>query len=212
MLHKESVDNTTLELIKTLQSDLVFNEFILAGGTGLALQIGHRISVDIDFFTINEFDNQELLDHLTFHYGFSEQYRHRNTLKGTISGVFVDFIRHNYVYVEDPVVIEGIRMASKPDIAAMKVNAISGNGTRVKDFIDIYFLLKEMDFSEMIQHYKNKYQTNNDFHAIKSIAYFDDVILTEWPKMILEKDLDIRKLKKSIIEKRQTFLYKKTKS
>ena len=101
-------------------------------------------------------------------------------------------------------------MASKPDIAAMKVNAITGNGTRVKDFIDLYFLLKEMNFSEIIQFYKTKYQTNNDFHAIKSLGYFDDIIIAEWPKMILEKDLDIKKLKKSIIVKRELYLKNQT--
>lgn len=209
MLHKESVNNSTLELIIRLQSDPVFNDFILVGDTGLALHLGHRISVDIDFFTRIEFDTQELLDHLTSNYSFQELYRHKNTLKGIISGIFVDFIRHDYHFIENPVVIDGITIASKPDIAAMKVNAITGNGTRVKDFIDIYFLLKEMDFSDIIQFYKAKYQTNNDFHALKSLGYFDDIIIAEWPKMILEKDLNIEKLKKSILEKRKIFLDKK---
>jgi hypothetical protein len=206
MLHKETVSSTTLDLIKTLQRDPELNDFILVGGTGLSLQIGHRMSVDIDFFTRNEFNSQELHDHLEHKYGFKEQYRHRNTLKGIIDGVFVDFIRHDYILLENPVIEEGIKISSKADIAAMKVNAIAGNGTRVKDFIDIYFLLKEYSLLEIIGFYKRKYQSNNDFHAMKSLVFFDDIVVEEWPKMILEKELTLKKLKKSILEKKALYL------
>ena len=159
MLQTETVDSTTLELIKKLQSDPVLNDFVLVGGTALSLQTGHRITVDIVFFTRSEFDNHEMLEHLERNYGFLEQYRHANTLKGIIDGVFVDLLRHDYKYIEDHLHIQGMKIASKQDIAAMKVNAITGNGTRVKDFIDIYFLLKEFSFSEIIEFYKTKYDT-----------------------------------------------------
>ncbi len=132
-----------------------------------------------------------MLEHLEQYYGFQEQYSHTNTLKGIVNGVFVDLLRHDYKFVADLKQIEGVKMASKQDIVAMKVNAITGNGTRVKDFIDIYFLLKEFSFSELVGFYKTKYDTRNDFHAIKSLTYFDDIIVEEWPNMILEKELNI---------------------
>jgi hypothetical protein len=206
MLHTEAVGENALALTKQLQSDPLLKGFILVGGTALALQIRHRTSVDLDFFTQDEFNHEELLEHLEHHYHFNEQYRHQNTLKGIINGVAVDFLRHDYKLIEEPLQIQGIKMASKPDIAAMKVNAIAGNGTRVKDFIDIYFLLKEFDFKEIINFYLTKYNTRNDFHAIKSLTYFDDVILEEWPEMISEKDLEFQSLKKNILDKRDIFL------
>jgi hypothetical protein len=206
MLHTEAVSDNTLGLIKKIQSDPFFEGFMLVGGTALALQIGHRISDDIDFFTRTSFDNREALEHLEHHYGFREEYRHSYTLKGIINGIFTDFLKHDYDLIADTVNIESITMASKPDIAAMKVNAITGNGTRVKDFIDIYFLLKEYSFSQIIDFYRTKYKTRNDFHAVKSLTYFDDVIEEDWPKMILEKELTFANLKKEILRQRDLFL------
>jgi hypothetical protein len=193
-------------LIIKLQSDPVLNDFILVGGTALSLQLGHRISVDIDFFTQKEFDNQEMLEYLERNFGFQEQYSHTNALKGIINGVFVDLLRHDYKYIEGHLHTQGMEIASKQDIAAMKVNAITGNGTRIKDFIDIYFLLKDFSFSEIIEFYKIKYNTRNAFHAIKSLTYFDDINVEEWPNMILEKKLNLKELQKNLIKQRDVFL------
>lgn len=206
MLHKETVSNDTLELIQKLLSDVALQKFILVGGTALSLQIGHRISIDIDFFSTEAFDQQEMLQHLESNYGFQEQYSHTHTLKGIINGVFVDLLRHDYKYVAEPINIMGIRLASKQDIAAMKVNAITGNGTRVKDFIDIYFLLKEFSFSEIIEFYKTKYNSRNDFHAVKSLTYFEDIDEDAWPKMLLEKTLKLDEIKNTLVEQRDLFL------
>jgi hypothetical protein len=206
VLHKETVNRNTLELIRRLQSDPVFQQFILVGGTALSLQIGHRISIDIDFFTREEFDVLKILEHLEQNYDFQEQYRHQNTLKGIANGVFVDMLRHDYKYVSEPLEIAGIKLATLQDIAAMKVNAIAGNGTRVKDFIDLYFLLKHFSFQKIISFYKIKYGSRNDYHAVKSLTFFDEIIVDPWPKMILEKDLDIEKIKAEIIKHRNNYL------
>jgi hypothetical protein len=208
MLHTETVNLATLGLIKRLQSDTVLQDFVLVGGTALSLQIGHRISVDIDFFTRKEFDNNQLLEHLEQNYGFQEQYSHTNTLKGIINGVFVDLLRHDYRFIADHQLIDDVQMASMQDIAAMKVNAITGNGTRAKDFVDIYFLLNEFSFSEVIDFYKTKYNTRNDFHAIKSLTYFDDIIVEEWPNMLLEKELNLEDIKRNLITHRDRHLNK----
>ena len=209
MLHKETVSHTTLELIKSLQADSMFQGFLLVGGTALSLQIGHRISVDIDLFTRDEFDTRELLEYLEQTYSFQLQYIHKNTLKGIIGNVFVDFIRHNYQLIDKPVSDSNIHMASIKDIAAMKLNAIDGNGTRVKDFIDIYFLLKKHSFSELIDFYCTKYESRNDFHIVKSLTYFNDIIVNDWPNMYLEKNLTMADLKNYILKKRDEFLARK---
>lgn len=208
MLHTETVDDNTLELVRKIQLDDFFDHFLLVGGTALSLLIGHRKSVDLDFFTRHEFDTREMLEHLEKNYQFREHYRHTNTLKGVVNGVFIDFLKHDYEMVAATFQRDGIRIASKQDIAAMKVNAIAGNGTRVKDFIDIYFLLKEFSFEEIIGFYKTKYTARNEFHAIKSLTFFDDIIEEEWPVMILEKNLTFEVLKGSILESRDIFLRK----
>jgi hypothetical protein len=209
MLHKETVAPTTLELIKTLQEDKTFESFFLVGGTALSLQIGHRISIDIDFFSRNPFDAASLSEYLEKKYNFSLQYMHNNTLKGFINHIFVDIITHDYNYVSDPIFDEGINMLSKQDIAAMKVNAITGNGTRAKDFIDIYFLLKEFSFDDIISFYCKKYGNRNEFHAIKSLTYFNDINKADWPNLVREKDLSLSKLQKTITKHRDLFLSKK---
>ena len=209
MLYKETVSNTTLELIETLQADNMLQGFLLVGGTALSLQIGHRISIDIDFFTRDDFDTRELLEYLEQTYAFQLQYIHKNTLKGIIRGVFVDLLRHNYQLIDKPLTVENITMASIKDIAAMKLNAVAGNGTRVKDFIDIYFLLKKHSFSELIDFYCTKYESRNDFHIIKSLTYFNDIIVEDWPNMYLEKNLTIVDIQNFILKKRDEFLAEK---
>lgn len=209
MLHKETVARSALALITTLQSDKYFDDFYLVGGTGLSLQIGHRISVDIDLFTRKNFEAQQFLEHVEKEYGFMLQYMHHNTLKGFIDNVFVDIIRHDYNFVKEPVICEGIKLLSKEDIAAMKVNAICGNGTRAKDFVDIYFLLKDFSFEQLINFYSIKYGTRNEFHAIKSLTYFNDIIAEDWPNIISEKKLTVNKVKQTITKHRDLFLKSK---
>ena len=100
-------------------------------------------------------------------------------------------------------------MASLKDIAAMKLNAIAGNGTRVKDFIDIYFLLKENSFSDLIDFYCTKYENRNEFQIIKSLTYFNDIIVEDWPNMYLEKNLSFSDIKNFILSKRDEYLAEK---
>lgn len=206
MLHKESVTSDTLELIKKLQTDPLLAKFILVGGTGLSLQIGHRKSIDIDLFTTSEFDVHQLLQHVEYTYQFSMQFMHGKTLKGIINHVFVDFIYHPYPIIRPSKAIDGISIISKEDIAAMKLNAITTNGTRVKDFIDIYFLLKEFTLNEILNFYAEKYNHQNTFHALKSLTYFQDLDTHPWPNMILEKHLTPEELKSNIIAHSQAYL------
>ncbi|MCD6566495.1 MAG: nucleotidyl transferase AbiEii/AbiGii toxin family protein [Bacteroidales bacterium] len=199
MLQKKAVRSHILKLIRSLQSDKKFKDFHLVGGTALALQIGHRESIDIDLFTTNDFDVNSTLEYLEQEYAFSLQLSAKNTLKGIIDDVFIDIISHKYPIINKLIESEGIRMLSQDDIIAMKVNAIAGNGTRIKDFIDIYFLLKHHSFSDIITYYKKKYSQRNDLHAIKSLCYFGDIDQKQdWPKLLKEKDLSLETIKSSI--------------
>lgn len=206
MLHKETVEPATLDLIKKLQADPELAGFQMAGGTALALMIGHRISIDIDLFSQKEFDAEALSVHLDKNYGFSLQFIHRNTLKGFIEDVFVDILTHPYTLVGELIHVDGITLMSKQDIAAMKVNAIAGNGTRAKDFVDVYFLLKEFTMKEIIGFYGAKYAQHNTFHALKSLTFFDDIDTTIWPNMAKGETVTLKEVKKVINSAQKQYL------
>lgn len=199
MLHTQTLTPQTLELIQALQEEHLLQGFHLVGGTALALQIGHRISIDIDLFTRGDYDVDDVLNLFIRKYRFQRNYQHGKTLKGVIDGVMVDLIRHDYQELQ---VIEGsrIRMLSAKDIAAMKLNAITGNGTRVKDFIDVYFLLDQFRLEEMVEFYKTKYQQDDGLMILRSLVFFDDVDLAEWPRLFREVTLTFVQVKKRIID------------
>jgi len=189
MLHTETITEATLELLNRLMNDGVFNDFTLVGGTALSLLIGHRVSIDLDFFSINSFHEASIVKHLQDNYFFELDYLSKNTIKGESKGVQLDFISHQYPSVDEALKIDDIRMASKSEIAAMKLNAIVTNGSRIKDFIDIAFLAKDLCLNKMLDLYKQKYNTNRII-ALKSLSYFDDVNETEPIRFIEDKKQD----------------------
>lgn len=141
MLFKEAVDASTLELLKSLQSKQYLKGFYLAGGTALALYNGHRKSVGIDLFSAFSFDTAQMLENLVQDFDFVLLFSAPNTLTGTINNVKIDIIAHRYHLIYDPVTEDGINILSEQDIVAMKLNAISTSGQRIKDFIDLNFCL-----------------------------------------------------------------------
>ncbi|MEI6645157.1 MAG: nucleotidyl transferase AbiEii/AbiGii toxin family protein [bacterium] len=199
MLHTQTLAPQTLGLIQLLQSEPLLHGFHLVGGTALALQIGHRLSIDIDLFTRNDYDVDDVLNLFIKKYGFQRSYQRGKTLKGFIDGVMVDLIRHDY---EELQIIDAspVRMLSAQDIAAMKLNAITGNGTRVKDFIDVYFLLEQFTLEEMLDFYKTKYKQDDALMILRSLVFFDDVDLAEWPRLLRESHLTFEHVKKRIID------------
>ena len=102
-------------------------------------------------------------------------YVDKNTIKAQINNVQVDLITHSYPLVQNLETIEGIRLAGIQDISAMKLNAIMGNGTRVKDFIDIAFLSSFLSLDEMLHAYETKYKTRNALIVLKSLDFHQDI-------------------------------------
>lgn len=187
MLRKETINEYTLELLKNLMRDELLSSFFLAGGTGLALQIGHRISIDLDLFTRESFDVNEILANLEECYQFQMAFQAKNTLKGTIKGVKVDLIVHKYPLVKPIIEQEEVRIAAPEDIAAMKLNAITGNGTRLKDFIDVSYLSSFLSLSKMLEAYEKKYTSRNPTMVLKSLEYHDDINFHEPIEMLKGK-------------------------
>jgi hypothetical protein len=200
MLQKEAVDKDTLALIKNLQSKEYLTDFILVGGTALAIHIGHRKSIDIDLFTTHDFDAQLILEKLENDFNFRLDFQDKNTLKGFIGDIKVDILSHKYDLINPPACIDVVNLASIEDITAMKLNAISRDGTRVKDFIDIYYLLKDYSIDDFLSFYEKKYSQRNSMHVLKSLNYFDDVSLEDWPVLVKDPNLSWKSIKKRINE------------
>lgn len=178
MLHKETVSEGTLDLIHRLMADEQLKDFYLVGGTALSLMIGHRISIDIDLFTDKNFDAPVIAEYLKSKYETEVRSVNKNSISGFLEGIKFDLISHRYPHVKPIEIIEGIRMLSLNDIAAMKVNAIVGNGTRIKDFIDIYYLLKQISYGQVIESYVKKYPDVSPRIARASLLYHKDIDFT----------------------------------
>jgi hypothetical protein len=151
-----------------------FNAFRLVGGTSLSLQYGHRKSIDIALFGIEEID-------ASFFTSILQKYSNdvqiivaqRNIFICIIDGIKLDFVNYQFPWIENFLEIDNIRLAQSTDIAAMKLNAIVGRGKK-KDFIDLDLLLKLLSLKEMIELYKKKYNQHSEFMVLKSLLYFDD--------------------------------------
>lgn len=187
MLSYGTVEAHTLELLKAFMRQDLFVSMRLVGGTALALQYGHRQSVDLDMFGPVQFDSFEIRQVLN-QLGKLTVIKETSNIKiYLLDGIKVDFVNYAYPWIDDAVEEEGIRLASDKDIAAMKINAIEGRGSK-KDFIDLYFLLKHYTLQEILDFYCHKYPENSVFRAILSLSYFDDADSQMMPKMFMEDD------------------------
>lgn len=175
MLYLNTVESSTLELLKKLQNEELLKDTYLVGGTSLALRKGYRKSIDLDLFTRTDFDAEEISLHLQDKYGFKETFRRNYTLKGDINKVKIDILKYDYEFIETPELIDGIRMLSIPDIIAMKLAVISDTGTRVKDFVDIAFLSQEYSLKEMLSFFSSKYPNSNPMGPLTGINYYEDI-------------------------------------
>lgn len=198
-LDKKYITPSTLDLLRLLQSDSTLDDFFLVGGTALALQLGHRFSIDLDLFIDKSFDTQQLLTHLSTKYNFKVSTVFSNTLLGFIEETKVDFVAHQYPLVHPLIQSEGFRFTSIEDIAAMKLNAIVHSGQRLKDYWDIYFLLEKMPLFVMLESYQTKYRASNPITALKALSYFDDINRTA-DKPIIWRKVTFSQLKKRILE------------
>jgi hypothetical protein len=175
MLYKETVKPGTLDLIQKLMQDQHLNSFYLVGGTALSLRIGHRQSIDIDLFNSSDFDGDKLALHLKDTYDANVKRHKGNYVSGSIGEVDFDFISHRYPSIKPIETIEGIRIMSNEDISAMKINAIVNSGQRIKDFIDIHYLLKEMSLDKVMDYYCIKYPNVDPNIAKSSLLYQKDI-------------------------------------
>lgn len=187
MLSYCTIEPHTLELLRLLTNDEVLAETRLVGGTSLALQYGHRNSVDLDLFGSIKDDDEELVSCLK-RYGSLQIHKLAPNIKiFDLDGIKVDIVNYSYPWIDDAVVEDGLRLASPRDIAAMKINAIEGRGTK-KDFIDVHELLKHYTLQELLSFYSAKYPEHSIFRALLSLSYFEDADVQPMPIMYVEED------------------------
>ena len=197
MLHLETIESNTLELLRKLQSLYIFKNSRLVGGTALALQLGHHKSVDLDLFGTIEITPEEIQEVCRKAGELEISKVSRNINIFWIDGIKVDCVNYPYAWLDECKVIDGIRLASVNDIAAMKISAIINRGTK-KDFIDLHFLLKEMSLNKILDLYDQKYPDGSRFIAIKSLTYFEDAESDPMPYMF--SDITWEEVKVSIID------------
>ena len=197
MLYLQTIHPDTLELLRKLSLLPELSQMRLVGGTALALQYGHRQSIDLDFFGEMTNTPDEIINKMSEFGDCVVLNNQKSILQLVVSGVKVDVIDYSlYKWIDSPVCENGLKLASVQDIAAMKINAIEGRGSR-KDFIDVYMLLKRYSLDEILGFYKQKYPNYSIFRALLSLTFFEDAERESMPIMLIDDSWE--QMKKNIL-------------
>ncbi len=204
-IHYGILDDQRINVLPKL---LPFRElgFYLAGGTALALQIGHRDSIDFDFFCLDSFDTTSLFSKIEqqfFGHNILRLQDELNTLEIVVDDVIrLSFMTYKYQLIEPVISTDFFDLASIVDIGCMKLSAITSR-TAYKDYVDLYFILNEVSLQTLIDSLRVKLPTLDPSLALKSLVYFDDIT----PEEILYKinPVDIEVIKSFLIEQVKTF-------
>lgn len=197
MLHYEAIDPPTLEVLKRLLQIPEFSGLRLVGGTSLALQLGHRKSVDIDLFGLLEADDLSVSDALRIFKSVTIVQKTENITIYSIEGIKVDIVNYTYPWLAPEKEADNIRLAQLEDIAAMKLSAVTGRGTK-KDFVDISFLFQHFSLKQMLEFYSRKYYDGSEFLVLKSLTYFVDADQEQDPVML--RKMEWQDIKGSIVK------------
>lgn len=198
-LHLETLPSKTAKLIKALQQiqPPFLKDFYLSGGTALSLQLGHRQSIDLDFFDQESFDPKLLQIQLERLGQLKSLKLGKNTLNTFLKDVQVQFLGYPYRLLKPLIDWKGLKISSIIDIACTKLQTISLRGSK-KDFVDLYFILKKYSLPKLFKKLDEKYQGSdfNKVHILKSLVYFDDAETQPMPKMC--REITWREVKKTI--------------
>lgn len=176
--------------------------FYLAGGTALALQLGHRTSKDFDFFTLKKFDSLILIREFRKIFGkeVKNPRRDKDSLWLNIKNIDVSFLKYPYKLICPTTSYLTINLARPEDIAAMKLEVIVGRGTK-RDFIDIYYLMEKYGLKQILEFTRQKYSPPfNEMNYLYALTYFNDAeaIQKDRKRIYLYKELQWKDVKKYI--------------
>ena len=196
MLHTETVEPSTLDLLKRLQRLPELSNIRLVGGTALALHLGHRKSVDLDLF--GNFDPIMSYRKLLADVGYLAEGAENGTVQSLrVDNVKVDLVNYPYPRMDDPLEEDGVRLADLKDIAAMKLSAVANRG-RKKDFIDVARLLDVFPLDQMLSFYKEKFSVSELSFPLRGLMCFDDAEEDPMPEM-LDGNLTWENVKKRVV-------------
>lgn len=185
-MYVETLSAAVQNNLDTIARTPLAARFYLAGGTGAALHLGHRLSYDLDFFSEKEFDPtlpRRTLAPLGDLYIDQES---EGTFLGAFKGIRLSFFLYPYRLLEATTDHQGVPLAGLPDIAAMKLEAIAGRGKK-RDFIDLYFICQRaFSLSQIIAFFEQKFEDvqYSKVHLLKSLTYFADAEEDEMPHML----------------------------
>ncbi len=199
--HPEILQGAQAQVLRELAPLISSRQFYLGGGTALAIHLGHRLSIDLDWFTQGNIADplrfaQELRDEgASLITGSIE----RGTLHGMMEMVQVSFMEYHYPLLEPPIPWPDFAcpLASVADLACMKLSAVAQRGSR-KDFIDIFALASNLSLKEMLSLYQRKYSVKDISHVLYGLSYFDDAEREISPRLLW--DMDWKVVKKTIQE------------
>ncbi|HKZ35936.1 MAG TPA: nucleotidyl transferase AbiEii/AbiGii toxin family protein [Patescibacteria group bacterium] len=183
-MHPEILPENTKKLLDKLANTDFIGDFYLSGGTALALQIGHRESDDLDWFTAKNFDPQRLQTRLERVGSLTAAQPDSGTLNCFVDEVQLQFLHYPYPLLEPKIDWQGIALSALLDIACTKLITVSSRGSK-KDFFDLYFLLDRFELKSLFQKLPQKYP-NTDYnlaHILKSLTYFTEAEIQPDPRM-----------------------------
>jgi hypothetical protein len=203
MLQSATVHPATLAILKQLMSIPALKQFNLVGGTSLSLQIGHRISIDLDMFSNQEFENSAIIEAIEHLGELTVLVDNPPFLQMRLDDVKLDFLKYPYSFVQNYREIEGVRLVSIENIGTMKLNAVARRGAK-KDFFDLYFLLEKYSLSQLLKHFEQTLPNIDPFHIVKSLTFFDDADKELDPEMLIK--VSWITVKKTIEKKVESYL------
>lgn len=184
---QEVISKNTKNALAILKEAKLLKGFYLAGGTGLAFHLKHRLSLDLDFFSERNFNPKVLTQKIKKLGKFSVEKETENTLTGRLNNIWITFLKYDYPCLFPLKTFNGIEVADNKDIGCMKISAISSRGTK-KDFIDLFFICQKIiSLEKLLKLFKKKYRSidYNMIHILKSLIYFEDAKEEPIPKMII---------------------------
>lgn len=186
-MFEETLVRGTKDILAVLGRSGILRDAYLAGGTAAALQLGHRISIDFDFFTAKEFIPKVFSSNLSKLGSFSKEQADKGTVSGRFKGVKFSLFIYKYPLLFPVLHYSAVRMADVRDIAAMKIDAIAARGAK-RDFVDLYFICRAgWTLGEILKFYYKKYgraALANIIHIQKSMVFFNDADPEKMPKML----------------------------
>jgi hypothetical protein len=208
-MFEQGLPESTRQYLELLAKEKISIPFYLAGGTAIALHLGHRISVDLDYFSFDHFDVHQLDANLQ---AFETYYRDKlseDTLLGAFGDLRISFFWYRYSLLESPVVALGTQILQLSDLAAMKIEAIAQRNTK-RDFIDLYFITHQAGISleKALEFHREKYAgLNISFsHLLLSLGYFDEADNDPMPQLLIP--VEWNEVKKYFMQESKTLIRK----